>query len=88
MTWKIEFEKEAAKEFKKLDGSVAKRIISFLSRIEKIDDPRSVGEVLQGSSLGGFWKYRVGDYRLICNISDKKVTVVIVKIGHRRSVYK
>lgn len=88
MTWKIEFEKEAAKEFKKIDNPVAKRILSFLSRIEKLDDPRSVGEALKGSTLGAFWKYRVGDYRIICHISDEKVTIIVVKIGHRRNVYK
>ena len=88
MTWKIEFEKHAFKELQKLDAVVAKRIVKFLTRIERLEDPRSVGEALKGSTLGAFWKYRVGDFRIICDINDQKITVLVVRIGNRRDVYK
>ena len=88
MAWKIELEKNAVKEIKKLDTIVAKRLIGFLSRLEKLDDPRSIGEALKGSSLNAFWKYRVGDYRLICEINDKRIVVIVVKIGHRKNIYR
>ena len=88
MTWKIEFEKNALKDLKKLDNQVVKRIVSFLSRVEKLEDPRSVGEALKGSSLNAFWKYRIGDYRLICEIRDSIILIVVVKIGHRKDIYR
>lgn len=88
MVWKVEFEKNALKELKKLDTTVAKRIVSFLSRVENLEDPRSIGEALKGSALNVFWKYRVGDYRLICEINDKRILIIVVKIGHRKSIYK
>jgi mRNA interferase RelE/StbE len=88
MTWKIEFEKNAQKDLEKVDRQVAKRILSFLSRIEKLEDPRSIGEALKGSALGSFWKYRVGDYRIISEIRDITVLIVVVKIGHRRNIYR
>jgi mRNA interferase RelE/StbE len=88
MTWKIEFEKNAQKDLEKIDRQVVKRILSFLSRIEKLDDPRSVGEALKGSSLGSFWKYRVSDYRIISEIRDTTVLIIVIKIGHRKNVYR
>ncbi|MBP6218638.1 MAG: type II toxin-antitoxin system RelE/ParE family toxin [Oligoflexales bacterium] len=88
MKWKIEFEKNAAKEIKKLDPGVVKRLLSFLTRIEKLDDPRSVGEALKGSSLNTFWKYRVGDFRLICEIRDATILIIVVKVGHRKDIYR
>lgn len=86
MAWKIEFAKSAAKTLGKLDKPVAKRIVKFLQ--ERIaDDPNAVGEALQGI-LAPLWRYRVGDYRIICDIVDETVTVTIVKIGHRSDVDK
>ena len=67
----------------------AKRITDFLrTRVATLDDPRSLGEALKGSRLGDFWKYRVGDYRIICDIQDGKLIVLVVEIGHRSSVYR
>jgi mRNA interferase RelE/StbE len=88
MTWKIEFEKNAQKDLEKLDQQIAKRLLSFLSRIEKLEDPRSVGEALKGSVLGSLWKYRVGDYRIISEIKDTTVLIVVLKVGHRRNIYR
>ena len=88
MIWKIEIDKKALKELAALDKPVRKRIASFLKdRLAKLENPRSIGEALQGQ-LKSFWKYRVGDYRLICSIEDKTVTVLVLRIDHRREVYK
>ena len=68
---------------------MAKRILKFLDeRIQGEEDPRRIGESLQGSRLGEFWKYRVGDWRLICQIENGELVVLVLKIGHRSEVYK
>ena len=86
MAWKIEFARSAEKEFSKLEQQVARRILRFLK--ERVAaDPRSIGEPLKGE-LSEFWRYRVGDYRLYASIEDKHVTVLVVKVGHRREVYR
>lgn len=88
MAWKIELDVRAVKELRQLDREQAKRILQFLhERIAKLDNPRGIGECLRGE-LGEFWKYRVGDYRLICNIHDHIVTIAVIKIGYRREVYR
>jgi mRNA interferase RelE/StbE len=53
-----------------------------------LDNPRSIGQALQGSKLGEFWKYRVGDYRLICKIEDNRLLILVLRVGHRREVYR
>ena len=89
LAWRIEFEDAALKELAKLDKQVARRILAFLrERVAVLDDPRSVGEALKGSRLGEFWKYRVGDYRIITNIEDGVMRVLVLKVGNRREVYK
>ena len=89
MAWKIEFDPAAEKELDKLDPQTIKRILKFLlERVAPLDDPRSIGEALKGSRLGSFWKYRVGDYRLISAIEDQHVKILVVKIGNRREVYR
>ena len=81
MNWKIELTKEVAKTIRKLDKPVAKRILQFLhERVSNLDDPRNIGEALTGSKLGEFWKYRVGDYRIICKIEDKEVYIQFCKL--------
>jgi mRNA interferase RelE/StbE len=88
MTWRIEFDPAAAKELRKLGATAAGRIVEFLStRIAKIDDPRSLGEALKGR-LGELWKYRIGDYRIIVDIQDQVLLILVVRIGHRREIYK
>ena len=68
---------------------MARRILSFLfERVAKLDDPRSIGEALKGSKLGAFWKYRVGDYRIVASIEDGALRVLVVRVGNRREVYR
>lgn len=89
MAWRVEFEDAALKELAKLDKPVAKRIVTFLrERVAVLDDPRSIGEALKGSKLGEFWKYRVGDYRIITNIEDGVMRILVLKVGNRREVYR
>ncbi|RCL02116.1 MAG: Cytotoxic translational repressor of toxin-antitoxin stability system [Candidatus Tokpelaia sp. JSC188] len=89
MAWNVELSTLARKNLKQLDKSVAQRILVFLrDRVAGLDDPRSIGEVLKGSKLGEFWKYRVGDYRIISRIEDKKIRILVVRIGNRRDVYR
>lgn len=89
MVWRVEFEDAALKELAKLDKPVSRRILAFLrERVAVLDDPRSVGEALKGSKLGEFWKYRVGDYRVIANIEDGALRVLVLKVGNRREVYR
>jgi mRNA interferase RelE/StbE len=71
-----------------MDKPVAQRLINFLhDRLEKIEDPRSIGQALKGSKLGEFWKYRVGDYRLVAQIEDGVMRILVIKIGNRKEVY-
>ena len=89
MVWKIEFDPAAARELGKIDPQVARRILSFLhDRVAHLENPRSVGEALKGSKLGAFWKYRVGDYRIISNIENGRLLIMVIRIGNRREVYR
>ena len=89
MEWRVEFDPEAERELGKVDPQIARRILAFLQdRLVHIDNPRSVGKALEGSTLGEFWKYRVGDYRTIAHIEDDALRILVVRIGHRRSVYR
>ena len=89
MAWTIEIDPAAAKELNKLGAVAVRRILKFLhERVSRLDDPRSIGEALKGSKLGEFWKYRVGDYRIISHIEDGRMLILVVKIGNRRDVYK
>jgi mRNA interferase RelE/StbE len=89
MAWKIEFHPGADKELAKLGAAATQRILRFLhDRVASLDNPRAIGEALKGSKLGEFWKYRVGDYRVIARIEDSVVTIFIVRIGDRKSVYR
>ena len=89
MVWRIEFDPAAIKELAKLDKPVARRIVQFLrERVAPLDDPRSLGEALRGDQLGSFWKYRLGDYRVVAEIADRRVLIIVVRVGHRREVYR
>ena len=88
MAWNIEFIPAAAKEIKKLGKAEAARIIATLeTRIAALEDPRSLGSALTGE-LGGLWRWRIGDYRVIARIEDERITILVVRIGHRREVYR
>ena len=89
MTWKIELSPLAQKNLDQLDPQIARRILKFLhERLAPLDNPRSIGEALKGSRLNNFWKYRVGDYRLISSIEDGALQILVVRIGNRREVYR
>jgi mRNA interferase RelE/StbE len=89
MGWTVELDRAAVRDLRKLDRTTARRILTFLhERVAALDDPRSSGEALKGSKLGEFWKYRVGDYRIIARIEDDAVRVLVVRIGNRRNIYR
>ncbi len=89
MAWRIEFSSAAKKDLAGLDRPIARRITAFLrERVAELDDPRVIGEALKGSRLGAFWKYRVGDYRVIASIEDQAVRILVVRVGNRREVYQ
>ena len=89
MAWTIEFTETALRQVEKLDPAIRRRIIKFLrERLGKLDNPRSIGQALQGERLGEFWKYRVGDYRLIAKIEDDRLVILVLKVGRRREVYR
>ncbi len=89
MAWTIELDRAAMRDLRRLDQQTARRILAFLrDRVGALDDPRSIGQALKGSRLGEFWKYRVGDYRVIACIEDSAVRVLVVRIGNRRHVYR
>jgi mRNA interferase RelE/StbE len=89
MAWKIELSGLAQRNLKKLDRQVAKRVLAFLhGRLARLDDPRSIGQALKGSDLGQFWKYRVGDWRIIASLEDRNIRILVVRIANRREVYR
>jgi len=86
--WTIEFVPAAAKELTKLGKAEAARIITTLeTRIAILDDPRKLGSALTGE-LGGLWRWRIGDYRLVARIDDQRITILVVRVAHRREVYR
>lgn len=89
MAWGIRLSETAEKQLSKLDTPVAERITKFLrERVAVLEDPRSIGEALTGSRFGELWKYRQGDYRIVASIEDDIVQILVVKVGHRREVYR
>ena len=87
MAWKVEFEKSAKKELKSLDNAAQIKILRYLrKRIATNKDPRRFGDPL-GKDLAGLWKYRIGDYRVVCDIQDEKILVLVLRVGHRRKIY-
>jgi mRNA interferase RelE/StbE len=87
MAWSVELSPTALKQLHKLDQSVSRRVLRFLhQRLEKLDNPRQIGERLQGT-LSEFWKYRVGDYRLICSLENDRFVVLVLRVGHRKEIY-
>ncbi len=87
MTWTIKFDERAVKELKKIDRKVQQDIFHYLhKRIETDEDPRRFGKALS-SELKGLWRYRIGDYRIVCEIQDHVLTVLVVRVAHRRKVY-
>jgi mRNA interferase RelE/StbE len=89
LAWQIELTATAAKQIAKFDKADARRITAFLRhRLALLDDPRANGKALTGPQLGRYWRYRVGDYRIICDIQDDCVCILVVEVGNRRDVYR
>jgi mRNA interferase RelE/StbE len=89
LAWTIDYTETARKQLLKLDRQVARRILDFMDeRIAGQEDPRSSGKALTGPILGVFWRYRVGDCRIICDIQDGALRILVIEIGDRKSVYR
>ncbi len=88
MAWTIEYTDTARRQLRKLDQSSARRILDYIDqRIAPLEDPRSLGKGLRGP-LGEFWRYRVGDYRIITQLHDRELRVLIVRVAARKDVYR
>jgi mRNA interferase RelE/StbE len=89
LAWTISYTETALKQLKKLDRPVARRLVDFMAeRVVGMADPRSVGKALTGPLLGSYWRYRVGDYRIICDLQDGTLTVLVLEVAHRKDVYR
>ncbi|ECF2367389.1 TPA: type II toxin-antitoxin system RelE family toxin [Salmonella enterica] len=87
MVWTINYSDRALKSLRKMDKQTARRIVDFMDlRIAVAADPRQSGKPLKGE-LGEFWRYRVGDHRILCEIRDDELIILAATIGHRREVY-
>jgi len=86
--WKVEFDERARKELRKLDRQAQANILSYLrERIATHEDSRRFGDPLR-KNMSGFWKYRMGHYRIICDIRENVVTVRVIRVGHRKNIYE
>lgn len=83
---KVVFTEKSEKQFLKLDKPIQKQIQKFILKLQILENPRERGKALVGN-LVGFWRYRVGDYRLLCRIIDDELIITVVEIGHRKEIY-
>ena len=87
MAWKIEYDPGALQDLKKLDRAIQREIIDYMdNRIANARTPRDFGKPLRGSRFG-LWRYRVRDYRIICELQQKRLVVLVVAVGHRSTIY-
>jgi len=87
LAWTVEVSNYAEKQLRKLDKPIQKRLLDWLDdRIEGCKNPRHFGEPLRGE-MAGLWRYRIGDYRVICEIQDQQLVVLALAVGHRREIY-
>ena len=87
MAWIIKYTESSGKQLKKLDKQTSLRVLDYMDeRVAVLADPRSLGKNLKGPKMGEYWRYRVGDIRVICNILDGQMTVLVIEIGNRREV--
>lgn len=87
MAWTIDVSEKAVRALRKMDKQAARRIRDELAEIARLEDPRSRGKALVGN-LAGLWRYRVGDYRIVCDIEDGVLVILVVDVAHRREIYK
>ena len=89
MAWTINYTETARKQLRKLDKQTARRILDFMDqRIASQEDPRSTGKTLTGPLLGAYWRYRVGDCRVICDLQDSVLCILVIEIGNRKEIYR
>ena len=89
MVWIIKYTESSSKQLKKLDQLIALRVLDYMDeRVAVLDDPRTLGKNLKGPMMGEYWRYRVGDIRVICDIEDGQMMVLVIAIGNRREVYR
>ena len=89
MAWTIEIDDKARKQLRKMGSQNAQRVISYLdTRVAPLDVPRTLGRALEGQQFNHLWRYKVGDYRIICDIQDQRLVVLVVEVGHRREIYR
>ncbi len=89
MTWKIEYAESVQKSVRKLDRQIRRRIRDYLEgRLAQMDNPRQAGVALRGARYRELWRYRVGNYRVIAEIDDERIRILVVRIAHRRDVYR
>jgi len=87
LAWSIEYDPRAVQDLKKLDQTIQRQILDYMDdRVAKADNPRTFGKPLRHSK-SGLWRYRVRDYRIICELQERRLVVLVVAIGHRRSIY-
>lgn len=86
MASEVEYTATVLRQLRKLDRQVARRIVDYLDEVAGLDDPRSRGKGLVGDRVG-IWRYRVGDYRVLCEIRDAELVIVALTVGHRRAAY-
>jgi len=86
--WRLHYSQRADKQLSKLDPGVRRVIVAWLNKnIDGCDNPRAAGKGLT-AGLSGKWRYRVGDYRVLCEIRDTELVVLAIEVGHRRDIYK
>jgi mRNA interferase RelE/StbE len=85
LTWKIKWEDFAVKQLRKLDKQIEKRVISYLKKVA-LENPRQQGKPLSGDKPR-LWRYRMGEYRIICRIMDDELIVLVIAVGHRKEIY-
>jgi len=89
LAWAIKYSETSERQLKKLDKSIALRVLDFMDeRVAQLEHPRSQVKNLVGPKFGSYWRYRVGDIRVICDVKDEVVRILVVEIGHRREVYR
>lgn len=89
MAWTIEYADTALKQLKKMDRQIARSIFGYLDqRIAILENPRELGKKLVGPQYGAYWRYRLGDVRIICDIKNQKLIILVIEVGHRKEIYR
>ena len=89
MAWTIKYAESSLRQLKRLDKPVAQRVLDYMDeRVAVLVDPRAAGKNLVGPRMGSYWRYRVGDVRVICDVQDEVLVILVIELGHRREVYR